>query len=53
MFNIYSKTGLLRGYSFFDSEEKAEACYNDHNQRGNVPTKRPFHDTDRVHLGAS
>lgn len=51
MFNIFSKQGLRRGYSFFDDEAKAEACYNDHSTSGNVPTKRPFHDTDRVHLG--
>jgi len=52
MFNILTKNGLHRGYSFFMDEEKAEACYNDHNTKGNVPTKRPFHDTDRLHLGA-
>lgn len=50
MFNIRSKNGLHRGYSFFTDEEKAEACYHAHAAQGNVPTKRLFHDTDRLHL---
>jgi len=51
MFNIRTKNGLHRGYSFYMEEEKAEASYHAHIAQGNVPTKRPFHESDRVHLG--
>lgn len=40
LYNHYSKDGLHRRYAFFADEAKA----------GLVPTKRPFSETDRVHL---
>ena len=50
LYNHYSKDGLHRRYAFFADEAKAEVFYHEKSQAGLVPTKRPFSETDRVHL---
>ena len=53
LYNQYSQHGLYRRYAFFDDEAKAEVFYHEKNNARLVPTKRPFHESDRVHLGLS
>jgi len=41
------------GWEFFDTRALAEECYLRQRNAGNVPTLRPFHANDEVHLGAT
>ncbi len=39
-----------KGWEFFDDEAHAEHCYRKQIARGNVPTMRPFHPSDKQHM---
>lgn len=39
-------------WQFFDSEDEASDCCAAQHAAGNAPTMRPFHPSDRVHMGA-
>lgn len=41
------------GWEFFDTEEDAEARYEELNKQGHCCTLRPYHNTDSIHLGAA
>jgi hypothetical protein len=41
-----------KGWEFFDDEEWAKRRYDELVKEGHCPTKRPYHSSDRQHLGA-
>ena len=47
-----SNRWIGNGWEFFDEEKDASRAYARIIDRGNVPTKRPFHMNDAKHLGA-
>ena len=47
-----SERWIGTGWEFFDDEKDATNAYARHIDKGNTPTKRPFHTNDRIHLGA-
>lgn len=51
LYNSYTKAGLFRLREFFYDEASAKVFFDKKNEEGFYPTKRPFHETDRVHLG--
>jgi hypothetical protein len=59
LYNIVSKEvddspdWIGTGWEFFNDEAAADRCYTWHDAAGNVPTKRPFHPNDAVHLAAT
>jgi len=56
LYNIVSqesKQWIGTGWEFFNSESDAQICCLRHEQLGNVPTMRLFHQNDRIHLGAA
>lgn len=51
--SIESSKWIGTSWEFFDDEVDAEECFQRHIVLGNVPTKRKFHENDRIHLGAA
>jgi hypothetical protein len=39
-----------QGWEFFYNEDAAQRCYNYQTKLGHVPTKRPFHPSDKRHM---
>ncbi len=39
-----------KGWEFFNNGDMAQRCYDEQVKIGNVPTKRPFHTTDKKYM---